>query len=101
MDSYDNVEPQLNDAIENALIEIFLHLEVERVDTPDRVLDAVEQVELWARQGHSTWRRAGVVACGYRWRFDGVGSFALGALFTAIIFLPEIMGLTCGAVMFP
>ena len=101
MNSHDEVEPQLNDAIENALIEIFLHLQAEQSGTPERVLNAVEEVELWARQRHSTWRKEGVAKLGPRRSLDVVANFALGVFLAVIIILPEILGLTCGTGMFP
>ena len=85
-------EPELNDKIENALIHIFLHLEARENDTPEHVLNAVDEVAMWARQRHHTWA---VKVGRTRWKLKGIPEFVLGVLLATLFFLPEIMGHTC------
>ena len=85
-------EPELNDKNENALIDIFLHLEAGGDDTPEHVMRAVDEVAMWAQQRHHTW---GVKVGRTRWKLKGIPEFVLGVSSAILFFLPEIMGHTC------
>ena len=90
------VEPQLNDAVEDALIDIFLHLHDTENETPIRVLNAVEEVEAWARQRYHPRSKKVMEGARSSGRLHGLAGFVLGIYCMAIFLLPEILGLTCG-----
>jgi len=97
MKPIDDVEPQLNDAIEGALITIFTHLYAEDTEVPQEVLDATEDVELWARQRHCPWSQASSTHAesARSWNVQGLAGFVFGLFSATGFFLPEILGLTC------